>query len=245
MLVQGAAHHASKQRRLDLRTKHLLSQDEPLATTEEIVKLLRFTMAKMDELRRVDYDKALDTKGRVLYTNCLMVCSFILFNGPRQQVFRAMTTVTVVAPNTDTNGSSRYLIRIPGDQLKNQRPELISVCEQLTTYYRFYFARVLPTDYEGAIWRTEQGKPRPDFGPPVRQLVYAVISKRIGPHKMRAAIATHHSRSDMSDTDRRGLANVMDHSVIVAETVYREQRDRTTMQQDLAGRWMDLVGESV
>ena len=242
VLVHGAAHHASKQRRLDLRTKHLLNQDEPLPTTDEIVQLLRWTIAKMDELRRLDYQRALDLKSRVMYTNSLMVASFVLFNGPRQQVFRAMTTSTVVAPNTDTNPSDHYLVRIPGDQLKNQRPELISVSDRLTTYYRFYVERVLPAEYEGPLWRTEQGKPRADFGPPVRQLVAAIIGKRVGPHKLRAAVATHWARSSMSDTERRGLAQVMDHSVMVADTVYVEQRGRVEVQHRLAEQWMELAG---
>ena len=239
LAVSEASHHASKKRRLDLRTKHLLSKDEPLPTTDEIVDLLRSTIAEMDRVRRVAYEAAdLSSADRVAYTNALMLASFILLSGPRQQVFRAMTTETVLAPHSNGNETDNFEVRIAGDVLKNQRPELISVPDVLTVQYRFYYARVLPLGYQGAIWRTEYGKPRADFGPPVRKTVHSIIAKRVGPHKLRAALATHHSRSDMTESDRRGLANVMDHSINTQDLYYVEQRDRVLTQHALARQWV-------
>ena len=235
--VQTAAHHASKQRRLDLRTKKLLNRDEPPPTTDELIQLTRFATEKMDEIRSTT------PPNKLMYTNCLILASLVLLSVPRQQVFRQMTTTTIVPPQTVTNSTDYYEVRIVGDHLKNQRPELISITGTLTPYYQYYFSHILPVEHSGPIWLNERGKPRIDFGPPIRQLVHAIISKRCGPHGLRAAIATHWSKSSMSEAQRRGLGLVMDHSMAVHDKQYVGQRGRIEVQHELAAQWMATVNE--
>ena len=64
---------------------------------------------------------------------------------------------------------------------------------------------------------------------------------RLWPRQPRAAIATHHSRSSMTDTQNAESFQPSWIIIATADRYYVEQRGRTTPQHTLAGQWMELA----
>ena len=238
------AHHASQARRLALKTRHLLAEGEPLLTAEQLHAVVRWVLAEMDKVRAEAYGRILTSTTRYHYTRCLVTALFILLNGPRAQVLQHTSISTLVLPNTVTNPTPQYEIRIGAELLKTRQAGIWVVPATLTVYLRFYLTCCLPSDYAGPLFLTERGKPRTDFGPLTAAVCYSCCGRNATPQRIRAAVVTYWNRSAMGETERRALADVMGHSVQTQEEYYVEH-NRREVQAKLSAQFMHAATSKV
>ena len=229
LLLQQTGHQSNKARHK--KVKKRVCVDDQL-TADDLIKMTRLSMERLDNLRRADFVKALCIDDKQLYSKCLWLLLTCQLQGQRPQVVRQMSTTTLRAPHTAYNDSDSWKLFLDdGDKLKNGRPADYTLHPELSNYMRFYITRVLPIGHLGSIWMTERGTERTDFGDFCNSIVFTFTNKHATPQVLRRAVATKHALVATTFADQRMSARVQDHSVAVAERDYIEaQVDQKRMQ---------------
>jgi integrase len=177
----------------------------------------------------------------------------VLLLAPRQQVFRQLTTDTLVAPrldganenslNNNNNSSNKnYTIRMSAEHSKVGCPVLLRVPDILTARLEFYLFRILPADHVGHLFLQRGNKPRKDFSSATRAVTKHLIGRAINAHQFRHCIATlFYGRRDSSDVLMRQLADTMNHDSQTQMQFYVHQQ-RLESQERMQSMLMEQVG---
>jgi hypothetical protein len=225
-LLSRSSHDASKKRKLRQRDKMAFGDDEDEIMTQEEMTLLQNgclrAMDKVEELTEARFTRPDAERWQKFFINIL----FLTVIGPRSETMAAWSTKTVLPPSAVGNNSdTQYLVRISAEENKAGQPVYLHIPELLTRRMKVLFIRVLPKDYEGALFLTRSGKARTDFTDTTRPVCTMFLGRPINPHKFRTSLATAlYERSDVDDALLRGAADHMTHSTQVQRAFYARQK---------------------
>lgn len=245
-LLDNLCIQSTKTRKCRQRDKLVLSP--PSMTTQDLATIVQGCLRELDSVMTFVNSQVEDGAFVGLpkatarnFTDCLITVCFALLLAPRQQVFRNLTTETLVSPfNTEAgNPHPTYLIRMSAELSKVGQPVLLRVPEVLTGKWAFYLEHILPFGHRGSIFLQRGGVGRQDFSTATTAVTQQLIGRPINAHQFRHCIATlFHGREDTSDSMMRQLATVMNHDPQTQMSHYVHQH-RLEAQDRLHGVLME------